>query len=168
MLASHHRWLASLMNLLPSADAAQAMPSRGVYGAPRRQVDGQARKCMSHRTQTAPGPNSAHILSSTWAMCSRTSWVPPSGLAMSCTSIQLSWSPNSQVATKLFGGVAALDRPARVALQLVAPAGPQVATGLAGDPPVNLRQTPYVSRVCAGCGSVTALGLRAGRARLRS
>ena len=37
-----------------------------------------------------------------------------------------------------------------------------------GARPVNWRQTPYVSRVCAGCGSVTALGLRVGRACLRS
>jgi hypothetical protein len=33
---------------------------------------------------------------------------------------------------------------------------------------MNWRLTPYVSRVCAGRGSVTALGLRVGRACLRS
>src|SRR5436190_11357361 len=37
-----------------------------------------------------------------------------------------------------------------------------------GARPVNWRQPTYVSQVCAGCGSVTALGLRAGRARLRT
>jgi hypothetical protein len=37
-----------------------------------------------------------------------------------------------------------------------------------GGPSLNWRRAPYVSRVCAGCGSATALGLRVGRACPRS
>jgi len=56
-------------------------------------------------------------------------------------------------------------RDARVAPPL---AGRQHELPCPRRPLMNWRQTPYVSRVCAGCGSVTALGLRVGRACLRS
>lgn len=50
------------------------------------------------------------------------------------------------------------------ALQLTRMPGADPGSG----PVMNWRQAVYVSRVCAGCGSVTALGLRVGRACLRS
>jgi hypothetical protein len=46
------------------------------------------------------------------------------------------------------------------ALQLTRMPGADPGSG----PLMNWQQAVYVSRVCAGCGSVTALGLRAGRA----
>jgi hypothetical protein len=75
---------------------------------PGRQVNGQA-----HESHVPPDPDRAGtelgIALIHMGDVLRTSWVPPSGPPISCTSIQLTWPPNSQVAASF--SVGRLDRP---------------------------------------------------------
>ena len=104
MWAWHQRSPLSVMNSLPSADAAHAMPSAGSIPGPPDRCRLRPRTAESQPMPTAAGPNSAQRSSLTCAMCSISSRVRSAASAVKRTSIQLTSPPYSQVAKKLFGG----------------------------------------------------------------
>src|SRR5262249_47373382 len=98
--ASRHRSPLSDTNSLPSAEASQAGPCFGPKACPFDRYLARPSNPRSQPMPTAPGPNSAQILSSTCAMCSSSSRARPFGCGFSLTSIQLVLPPYSHVASK--------------------------------------------------------------------
>ena len=124
--ASRHRRLLSVMNSWPEADVIQAAPSWGFTGSPDARCVASPVSAMSQPTPTAPGPNSAHGVPGS-AMCSISSRVLPSRLAGQPDLDPAGLPAELPGRGELPGRVAALDGAARVALDLVAAAGPQIA-----------------------------------------
>ena len=92
------------VNSRPSSEAFHAATSAGSTLAPEPRCRARPISARSQPIPTAPGPNWAQSPSSTWAMCVSANRVRASPSAENRTSIQLTWPPNSHVASNPWGG----------------------------------------------------------------